>query len=59
MKEYFVNRGGVELIVKLRPETAKRLKARPVEVPEADSPADEPKARSPRNKGRIPANKSK
>lgn len=57
MKEYFVTRGGVELIVKLRPETAKRLKARP--VAEADGPADEPKARSPRNKGRIPANKSK
>lgn len=59
MKEYIVTRGGVELTVKLSPETAKRLKARPVEVPEADSTADEPKGRAPRNKGRTPANKSK
>lgn len=49
MKEYIVTRGGVELTVKLSPETAKRLKARPVEA----------KARAPRNKGRTPANKAK
>lgn len=48
MKEYFVTRGGVELVVKLRPETAKRLNARPVV-----------KGRAPRNKSRAPANKSK
>lgn len=53
MQEYIVIRGGVELTVKLSPETAKRLKARPVQ----DSP--EPKARAPRNKSRAPANKSK
>ncbi|MGP5050167.1 hypothetical protein ACTXI9_01535 [Brachybacterium alimentarium] len=59
MQEYIVTRGGVQLTVKLSPETAKRLKARPVQVPEADSPADELKTRAPRNKGRTPANKSK
>lgn len=52
MKEYFVTRGGVELVVKLRPETAKRVKARPVEAA-----GDEPKGRAPRNKSRAPANK--